>query len=257
MDDELISTALLVDADNVSVEVLAEVLRRIDDGSRRLRHRRAYGSLSKANEFAALCQAQAIRFVPTTYAGTNGTDIALAIEAIELAINEPVDEVVLVTSDCDFLPLVARLRELGCRVCGFGQKGKSAANVATDYLRVYDEFHVVAASAAAKVRVAPRKSAKAAGGPAGAQSEATAPASNANVAMLRPPVEEEVRRILEAVPALLEGKRVELSTAATQLRAAGLLARNAPSPKLFSKYPNLFELTPTRQPNKVQYRVTR
>lgn len=256
MDDELISTALLVDADNVSVEVLAEVLRRIDDGSRRVRHRRAYGSLGKANEFAALCQAQAIRFVPTTYAGTNGTDIALAIEAIELAINEPVDEVVLVSSDCDFLPLVARLRELGCRVCGFGQKGKSAANVAHDYLRVYDDFQVIAASAA-KVRAAPRKSAKAAAGAAGPRTEPAPPPVSATVAMLRPPEQDEVRRILEVVPALLDGKKVELGAAAAQLRAAGLLAKNAPSSKLFRQYPHLFELTPARQPNKVQYNATR
>lgn len=255
MDDETIATAVLIDADNVSVEVVAEVLRRLDDGSRRLQHRRAYGSLDKANKFAALCQSQAIRFVTTTYAGTNGTDIALAIEAIELAINEPCDEYVLVTSDCDFLPLAARLRELGYRVVGFGQKGKSAANVETDYLRVYDEFHVVA-GAAAKARVAaPRKSARSAGTVVRID-EASAPAGgSATVAMLRPPVEDEVRRILEAVPALLEGKKIELSTAATQLRAAKLLAKNAPSPKLFSKYPQLFELTPARQPNKVQYRA--
>ncbi len=251
--DDLTRTAVLIDADNVNVEVVAEVLRRLDDGSRRLQHRRAYGSLQKAGEFAALSQEHAIRFLMTTYAGTNGTDVALAIDAIELAVNEPVDEFVLVTSDCDFLPLAARLRELGCRVCGFGQEGKSARNVSVDYLRVYDEFTVIPASAA-KPRPVSRR--PAAARPAVAAVRAREPdMPPATVSMLHPPADEEIRRILEAVPALLDGKKVELSTAATQLRAAHLLARNAPSPKLFKKYPEQFELTPARQPNKVQYRA--
>lgn len=251
--DDLTRTALLIDADNVNVEVVAEVLRRLDDGTRRLQHRRAYGSLQKATEFAALSQQHAIRFLMTTYAGTNGTDVALAIDAVELAINEPVDEFVLVTSDCDFLPLAARLRELGCRVCGFGQEGKSARNVSVDYLRVYDEFTVIPASAG-KPRPASRR--PAAARPAVAAVRAREPdMPPATVSMLHPPADEEIRRILEAVPALMDGKKVELSTAATQLRAAHLLARNAPSPKLFKKYPEQFELTPARQPNKVQYRA--
>jgi hypothetical protein len=249
--DDLTRVAVLIDADNVNVELVSEVLRRLDDGSRRLQHRRAYGSLQKAAEFAVLSREHALRFLTTTYAGTNGTDVALAIDAIELAINEPVDEFVLVTSDCDFLPLAARLRELGCRVCGFGQEGKSARNVNADYLRVYDEFTVITASAG-KPRVASRRTPRPRSAALSAREADLPPA---NISMLHPPADEEIRRILEAVPALLDGKKVELSTAATQLRAANLLARNAPSPKLFKKYPDQFELTPARQPNKVQYRA--
>jgi hypothetical protein len=211
--------------------------------------------LQKAGEFAALCEQHAIRFVPTTYAGTNGTDVALAIDAIELAVNEPTDEFALVTSDCDFLPLVARLRELGFRVCGFGQEGKTARNLTQDYLRVYDSFKVIAGTAV-RSTAAPG-AARGGRGPRGVKAGAgpTSAPPPATVALLHPPIEEEVRRILEAVPALLEGKKVELGIAATELRAAGLLAKNAPSPKLFKKYPEQFELTPARQPNKVQYRM--
>lgn len=243
MDDDLTRTVLLIDADNVHVDVVAQVLQRLDDGSRRLQHKRAYGSLQKAGEFQALCAQHAIRFYPTTYAGTNGTDVALAVDAIEIAIHEPGDEFVLVTSDCDFLPLVARLRELGSRVCGFGQAGKSARDLGQDYLRVYDEFAVIEPAATAKPRTTARKS-------------AVRPAP-AKVAMLHPPEHEEVRRILDAVPALLDGGKVELGAAAKALRDARLLARNAPSTKLFSKYPEDFELTPAKQPNKVQYRKVR
>ena len=152
--DRPIRAALLIDADNVNLEVVAEVLRRLDDGRRRLVHRRAYGSLQKANEFGPLAQQHAIRFFTTTYAGTNGTDVALAIDAIELALSHPIDEVTLVTSDCDFLPLVARLRELGCRVCGYGQRGKSARDIERDYLCVYDEFSVIDGAPRAGAKVA-------------------------------------------------------------------------------------------------------
>jgi hypothetical protein len=38
------------------------------------------------------------------------------------------------------------------------------------------------------------------------------------------------------------------------LRQAGLLSKSAASTKLFKKYPDWFELTPEKQPNKVQYR---
>jgi hypothetical protein len=350
--DRPIRAALLIDADNVNLEVVAEVLRRLDDGRRRLVHRRAYGSLQKANEFGPLAQQHAIRFLTTTYAGTNGTDVALAIDAIELALSHPIDEVTLVTSDCDFLPLVARLRELGCRVCGYGQRGKTARDIERDYLCVYDEFSVIdgapqaggrAAKAARAVAKAPsrgrptaseavapapparpaRRKSAAKGAPvrlergpattavpampevsavpaaetapvpvaaprtrgrrgATAQPAGSAPqqptaapeaverapargvsdgggpargaTARAPGALPTAPDDELLRRILEAVPALGDGDAVELGGAAQQLRAAQLLAKTAPSTKLFRKYPERFELTPARQPNKVRYR---
>jgi len=250
MDDDWIRTALFIDADNVNVEVVAEVIRRLESGGgRRLQHRRAYGSLQKAQEFAQLCQQHAIRFICTTYAGTNGTDIALAIDAIQLVLDEPFDDAAIVTSDCDFLPLAVRLRELGCHVMGFGQEGKTSRDL-KEYLRVYDEYAVLAASPAAPAKLAVAKA------PARKTARGAAPKpASASVAILRPPVDEELRRILEAVPALLEGAKVELGTAATLLRAAGLLAKNAPSTKLFKKYPERFELTPSKQPNKVLYKA--
>ena len=49
------------------------------------------------------------------------------------------------------------------------------------------------------------------------------------------------------------GDKLELNQAAERLRAAKLLGKSASSPKLFKKYPLLFELTPEKTPNKVQY----
>ena len=61
-------------------------------------------------------------------------------------------------------------------------------------------------------------------------------------------------RILQAMPALIDGGKLPLNTAAEQLRAAGLLAKSAPSTKLFKKHLEYFVLTPSKQPNTVEYR---
>ncbi len=136
--------ALLIDADNVSVDVLRQILRRLELSGDRLQHRRAYGSVQKAAEFAEVCRDHAIRFLPSTFAGPNATDIAMAIDAVELMLRQPVEEVVIVSSDMDYSPLIVRLRELGCRVTGYGQQGKSGRDIERDYERVYDRFEVVA-----------------------------------------------------------------------------------------------------------------
>ena len=125
--------ALLIDADNVSVDVLRQVLHRLIASGDRLQHRRAYGSVQKAVEFGEVCRDHAIRFLPSTFAGPNATDIAMAIDAVELVLRQPVDEVVIVSSDMDYSPLIVRLRELGCRVTGYGQQGKSGRDIERDY----------------------------------------------------------------------------------------------------------------------------
>ncbi len=135
--------ALLIDADNVSVDVLRQVLYRLIASGDRLQHRRAYGSVQKAVEFGEVCRDHAIRFLPSTFAGPNATDIAMAIDAVELVLRQPVDEVVIVSSDMDYSPLIVRLRELGCRVTGYGQQGKSGRDIERDYERVYDQFSVI------------------------------------------------------------------------------------------------------------------
>ena len=63
----------------------------------------------------------------------------------------------------------------------------------------------------------------------------------------------EVEAILQAVPGLRSGDKVELGEAALQLRQSGLLAKTAASTRLFKKHPDHFVLSPERQPNKVQF----
>ena len=81
---------------------------------------------------------------------------------------------------------------------------------------------------------------------------ASAPA--APVQPAAPALPSEVERILQVVPALRFGERVQLNSTVEPLRQAGLLAKSAASTKLFKKHADWFELTPEKQPNKVQYR---
>jgi NYN domain len=147
--------------------------------------------------------------------------------------------VVIVGSDSDFAPLAIHLRELGCRVEGVGQEGKTGA----ESHRAYDDFVElpgVRKRAAKAPKAAPDK-------PVSAPAPTPAPARRA------PAVPDEVARWLDAVPELVSGAKVGLGVAAEALRKGELLSRNASSTRLFGKYPELFELLPAAQPNSVRY----
>ena len=237
---------LLIDADNVSADVIEQAVTKVLAEHGHLHVRRAYCNAETAQKQQALFKRLSVRPMVNLSAGKNSTDIALAVDAMDLVLAERPQIVYLVSSDSDFAPLVIRLREKGCRVCGIGQKGKTG----DETTQVYDDFsdlqHHSAAGGAAAPRApaakratrAPRRSTKAA----------------APVAPPRPPaLPDEVIRILDAVPELLSGGKVELNQAAERLRAARLLGKSASSPRFFHKYPDMFWLTPDDTPNKVQY----
>ena len=54
--------------------------------------------------------------------GKNATDMAMAIDAMDVLHGKPVEVFCLVSSDCDFTPLVTRLRAEGKQVIGFGER---------------------------------------------------------------------------------------------------------------------------------------
>ncbi|VTU13943.1 NYN domain protein [Variovorax sp. SRS16] len=238
---------LLIDADNVSADVIEQAVAMVLARHGHLHVRRAYCNAEAAQKQQALFKRLSVRPMVNLSAGKNSTDIALAVDAMDLVIAERPQVVYLVSSDSDFAPLVIRLREKGCRVCGIGQKGKTGDETTL----VYDEFndlqHHAAATAAAAPKPAAAKRAPRAPRRAAAKPEAPAAAPRA------PALPDEVIRILDAVPELLAGGKVELNQAAERLRAARLLGRSASSPKFFNKYPGMFWLTPDGTPNKVQY----
>jgi uncharacterized protein (TIGR00288 family) len=323
---------LLIDADNVTADVIEQAVVLVKTRHGAIHVRRAYCTAELALKQLKLFKAHSIRPIVNVSTGKNSTDIALAVDAMDLVVAERPDLVVIVSSDSDFAPLVIRLREKGCRVEGIGQEGKTGE----DSKPVYDAFidlphrrarpvagkRATRGGAAAGVdfsaididlsgddepqiavppavaprkraparAAAPRKSAAARAAPAavakddlgavppfpallpaaapalpaakpaarkraartpkaGTAAKAAAPAAPAEA----PVLSDEVRRILAALPELQGGARLQLNLAKERLCQAGLLAKSAPSTKLFRKHPTLFALTPEAAPNKVQY----
>jgi len=228
---------MLIDADNVSADVMEQALDKLQAEHGAVHVRRAYCTADAAVQNLKLFKALSIRPIVNVSTGKNSTDIALAVDAIDLVLAERPDVVVIVSSDSDFAPLVIRLREKGCRVQGIGQEGKTGEAAK----QVYDAF----------IDLPPRK-------PAVAETKAkpaakrAAPRRRSAAAAALP---EEVQQILHAMPSLREGAELPLNTVAEALREEGLLAKNGSSTKLFRKHPEYFMLAPERQPNRVRYRA--
>ena len=235
---------LLVDADNVSADVIEQAVERVKAEHGAIHVRRAYCTAESALAHLKLFKAHSIRPIVNLSSGKNSTDIALAVDAIDLVVAERPDVVVIVSSDSDFAPLVIRLREKGCRVEGIGQQGKTG----DDSKPVYDGF----------IDLPHRKGKVAAKAPARRTTTAAAKARPAAPPpQSAPALPDEVEAVLAALPELRAGSKLELRVAAERLREANLLAKSGASTKLFKKYPVLFALTPDKQPNKVQYRGAR
>lgn len=118
-------TALLVDAENVSPKALDFVVERLGDAWDAVEVRRVYGDWRKtalSSGWHAVCLRQGLREMQqlSAVAGKNATDFAIVIDAIELAA-DGFGEIVVVSSDSDFMPLAQRLRERGVRYVGFGK----------------------------------------------------------------------------------------------------------------------------------------
>lgn len=244
---------MLIDADNLSPDVVAQAVDAVLKEHGAVHLRRAYCTAESAVQNQALFKKLLIRPVVNLSAGKNATDIALAVDAIDLVNAERPDVVVIASSDSDFAPLVLRLREKGCRVCGIGQQGKTGDDVAL----AYDRFDVLAhgrraagarAAAAAPSAPAPRTPRR---------RRTAAAAEEAPEAAATVEADDEVRRILQLVPEFLRGEPVALNLATERLRAANVLAKSAPSTRLFRKHPQSFALSPERQPNKVKYLAAR
>ena len=128
--------ALLIDADNVSADVIDQAVERVLQLHGAIHVRRAYCTTELALANLPLFKRHSIRPIVNLSTGKNSTDIALAVDAIDMVVTERPDLVVIVSSDSDFAPLVIRLREKGCRVEGIGQLGKTGE----DSKGVYDDF---------------------------------------------------------------------------------------------------------------------
>jgi uncharacterized protein (TIGR00288 family) len=133
--------ALLIDCDNARPMAIRGILDELaKHGS--IHVRRAYGNWKQAGGWEEKLHPFAILPVqqfPYTK-GKNATDLAMAIDAMELLFTENVDGFALVTSDCDFTPLAMKIRAKGKDVYGFGEEKTPAAfvNACSLFIRTDD-----------------------------------------------------------------------------------------------------------------------
>ena len=238
---------LLIDADNVSVDVIEQGVTWVGKHFGGPHVRRAYCTAESAVKHQLLFKRLSIRPMVNLAAGKNSTDIALAVDAIDLATSERPEVMVIASSDSDFAPLVARLREKGCRVIGIGQQGKTGDETQA----VYDDYEVLTHHKPRAVREH-KAVAEAPPKPAAKVPAKRAPRRKAAPAAAAPALPEKAQAILRALPALARGQTVELRVAAEALRDAGLLSKSGSSTKLFGQFSELFELQPPKAPNHVK-----
>ncbi|MDO6694541.1 NYN domain-containing protein [Aliiglaciecola sp. 3_MG-2023] len=124
--------ALFIDADNAPAAKIDEILSELARYGL-VNIRKAYGNWKSPNikpwedvlhEYAI----QPIQQFDLTK-GKNATDIALVIDAMDILYTKDVDTMCLVSSDCDFTPLVTRALADGKFVIGFGERKAPAAFV--------------------------------------------------------------------------------------------------------------------------------
>ncbi|WP_133468064.1 NYN domain-containing protein [Paraglaciecola marina] len=124
--------ALFIDADNAPARKIDKILSELARYGV-VNIRKAYGNWKNAcikpwedilHEFAI----QPIQQFDLTK-GKNATDMALVIDVMDVLYTKEVDVICLVSSDCDFTPLVTRALADGKFVIGFGERKTPAAFV--------------------------------------------------------------------------------------------------------------------------------
>lgn len=252
----------LIDADNLSSSAwIEEACSSLEAAEGSMAVRRAYGSAENLKGLAQTMLAWAIRPFVNLSLSKNTTDVALAVDAMELACQTPKPTVMAIGSgDADFVPLVVRLRERGIRMICVSERSKMASEAAHAYdsvLFVGNEQPKAQAkkSAAAPATKTPTKKVAAKKAVAVA-----APAKKVAAKKKAPTATDETTKsditlgqILSAAPALRMGQMQPLGDIVKQLHSAKLIGKNATSTKLFKKFPERFELTPMKQPNQVRY----
>lgn len=152
------SIALLIDADNAPAGRIDFIISELA-GHGVVNIRRAYGNWQKAelSGWQKVLHEYAIQPVQhfDIVKGKNASDMALLIEAMDILYTKHVGTFCLVSSDCDFTPLVLRLRADGKKVIGFGGKTAAAPFVASCTRFLYLEETKPSATPAAQQRPKP------------------------------------------------------------------------------------------------------
>lgn len=135
---ELKNIAVLIDADNSNPAAIDSALNQISLYGH-ISVRRAYGNWTKDNlkpwekpiRELSIRPMQQIDYV----AGKNASDMAIAIDTMELLYSRNYDGFAFVTCDSDFTPLVQKVRESGIFVIGAG-----SSTPATSLIKACDVY---------------------------------------------------------------------------------------------------------------------
>jgi uncharacterized protein (TIGR00288 family) len=116
--------AVLIDFENTGLKSIQWLFDQVSDIGRII-VKRAYADWSveaaKRDQLLEL-GIEPVHLFRSRGGGKNSSDIRLAIDAIELLNQSPVDTFVIVSSDSDFVPLVSKLRAAGKTVIGAGRE---------------------------------------------------------------------------------------------------------------------------------------
>lgn len=277
---------LLIDADNLSApEMVAQAVRHLTQLAGPVAVRRAYGSAENLRGLAGVLREYAFHLCVNLPLAKNTTDMALAVDAMDLCAQYQPGVLAIGTGDADFAPLVLRLRERGVRTVCFSQANKMSPEVHG----FYDEVVLLGArrsaaasvvavaapveapapvrKAAARKTPARKRAAKAvveavpAPAPAPAPASAPAPAPEAAAVSARAAaaaakeaeLSERVQALLRELPGVADGQEVDFGEVAKRLREAKLLGRQAVMSKFLKKHVPGVELTPQAQPRKLRW----
>ncbi len=136
--------ALLIDADNAPAAKIDFIIAELASYGV-VNIRRAYGNWKKQAlaGWEKILHDYAIQPVQhfDLVKGKNASDMALLIDAMDLLYTKNIGTFCLVSSDCDFTPLILRLRADGKKVIGFGDKKAPSpfVNSCTRFLYLDDE----------------------------------------------------------------------------------------------------------------------
>lgn len=257
--------AFFIDADNLnSSEWIDEAFTSLEAHSGTIAVRRAYGSADNMKSLAQVMLDWAIRPFVNLSLTKNTTDVALAVDVMELACQATKPSLIAIGSgDADFVPLVVRLRERGIRMICVSERGK----MASEAVHAYDDVVYVGkeqqkpatkTSADHTAKKAPTKKVAAKKvvtvvQPVQAASKEGAVKKVPAAAKTKANKDVSIEQILAAVPSLRMGELQSLGKVVEQLHTEKLIGKNATSTKLFKKFPEHFELTPAKQPNQVRY----
>lgn len=137
--------ALLVDGENLSVET-AGFLITTAAKSGTLTVKRVFGAVTRLAGWTTAPGFRVVHVPPKK----DAADLALSLEALELALTGQVDEIVIATSDRDMALVALRLAELGVPVTGIGE-----AKAPEDFRKACRKFVLVPVKTAPAALPAP------------------------------------------------------------------------------------------------------